>query len=329
MEKRRYSLLISLLLFVLLPLAAQWDNPPGQYWVVNNMLNPSLAGKTEAISTSLLYRYAWAGIKNAPQQTIITIDMPFEFFGRRHGVGVIANRLSVDERHNSLIAAQYSYKKAIQQGSLGIGLQAGIYDLHFDAASIHIGDNLQPTNVRKINIQPTAKRTIDFNAGISWTDKNLLFALSVIHIGQPKFYIPGDTLSSQSSPTIIQPDSVRSSIPRTYNLMLAYNITFFHPFEIKPMLWLQSDPHSFQLQATLRLEYNQRFSSGVAWRKKDGYLFFAGTFFRGAELGYAYSHHNSGIGTSSRGSHELYIRYDFPIDYFKPKRTPHKSIRIL
>ncbi|WP_298648173.1 type IX secretion system membrane protein PorP/SprF, partial [uncultured Proteiniphilum sp.] len=84
-----------------------------------------------------------------------------------------------------------------------------------------------------------------------------------------------------------------------------------------------------QVQATLRLEYNKRFSGGASWRLDDGYVLFAGATIRDVELGYAYGLHTTGSGKNSRGSHELYLRYDFPLDYFKPKRQPHKSIRLL
>lgn len=324
MEKRRFILTLYLFLCALLHLQAQWNDSPGQYWVIKSYFNPSFAGETTQISTSALYQYKWVGIENAPRQLYLTANMPFEFLGRHHGVGLVIYNETLGQLHNSLLAAQYNYKKKIGTGSLNIGLQAGIYDLHFDAGSKHIfGDSLQ--HGREILRVNTADRqVVDLGAGISWTGKSFFAGLSVMHLNQPRFYAHNDSLS-----TDIRSDSSRVSIPRSYNFMARCNISLFHPLEIQPMVWIQSDLKKAQVQATLLLEYNKKFSGGASWKMNDGYLFFAGTSIRDAEVGYAYGLHTMGIGQHSRGSHAFYLRYNFPLDYLKPKKQPHKSIRLL
>lgn len=324
MEKRRFSLILPLLLWSLIPLQAQWNDPPGQYWTAKSYLNPSFAGETEVISTTALYRYSWSGIENAPQHLLLTADMPFEFLGSRHGTGLVAYTETVGELRNSLLAAQYSLKKEIGKGFLNIGLQAGVYDLKFDAGSKYIFTDSLQYGRGMLKVNPADKQVIDLNAGISWTGKYIFAGLSAMHINQPRFYAHNDSLSAD-----LQSDSTLSTIPRSYNLMAGYNITLFHPLEIQPMVWVQTDFSMTQVQATLRLEYNKRFSGGASWRLDDGYVLFAGATIRDVELGYAYGLHTTGSGKNSRGSHELYLRYDFPLDYFKPKRQPHKSIRLL
>lgn len=324
MEKRCLLLTILLLLCSLLHLQAQWDDPPGQYWAVKSYLNSSFAGDTEAISTTAFYRYAWRGIENAPQQLILTADMPFEFFGRRHGVGLVINNETVGQLRNSLLAVQYSFKKEFGKGFLNMGLQVGVYDLNFDAGSKYIFEDSLQHGRGTLKVDPADKQVIDLGAGISWTGKSVFIGLSAIHLNQPRFYAHNDSLGAD-----LQSDSTLSAIPLSYNLMAGYNITLFHTLEIQPMLWVQTDLSTLQVQATLRLEYNKKLSGGASWRMNDGYLLFAGTTIREVELGYAYGLHTRGIGQNSRGSHELYLRYNFPLDHFKPKRQPHKSIRLL
>lgn len=324
MEKRRFLWLLLLLLCSLLHLQAQWDELPGQYWVAKSYFNPSFAGNEEAVSVSALYRYTWYGIENATQPLILTAGMPFEFWGHRHGVEVVVYNESVGELRNSLLAAQYSFRKEIGKGFLNIGLQAGVYDLNFDAGSKHIfADSLQHSR-GILRVNPTDKQVIDLNAGISWTGKSFFAGISAMHINQPRFYARNDFLSVD-----IQSDSAMSVIPRTYNLMAGYNITLFHPLEIQPMVWVHTDLDIIQVQTTLRMEYNKKFSGGASWRLDDGYVLFAGAVIRDIELGYAYGLHIRGPGKSSRGSHELSLRYNFPLDHFQPKRQPHKSIRLL
>ncbi|MEA5129953.1 MAG: type IX secretion system membrane protein PorP/SprF [Proteiniphilum sp.] len=324
MEKRRFSFIILLLLWSLAHLQAQWDDLPGQYWATKVHFNPSFAGETEAISTAALYRYRWTGIENAPRQFYLMADMPFEFFGKRHGAGLMIYNETVGQLHNSLLAAQYNFKKEIGRGFLNMGLQVGVYDLHFDAGSKHITEDSLQHKRGILRVNPTGKQVIDLGAGISWTGKAFFAGLSVMHLNQPGFYAHNDSLS-----TDIQSDSARSSISRSYNLIVGCNISLFHPLEIQPMMWIQTYPKQTEVEATVRLEYDKKFSGGLSWRRNDGYLLFAGAVIHDIELGYAYGIHTSGPGKNSRGSHELFLRYNFPIDYFKPKRQPHKSIRLL
>ena len=126
------------------------------------------------------------------------------------------------------------------------------------------------------------------------------------------------------------------------------------------MVWLRNSSGKMTVDATLRLEYDKKFSAGASWCVEQGYVVFAGINIKGVEIGYAYGRHtkdlesdsqgstgfegNTGIegntgsdagtgsltkGTGNKGNHELYLRYHFPLNAFKPKRQPHKSIRLL
>jgi Bacteroidetes-specific putative membrane protein len=325
MEKRRLLCLISLLLLSCIArIQAQWDDTFSQYWIIKGYFNPAFAGETKQIKAAVLYRYQWTGIENAPKKVVLTADMPFEFFGRRHGAGLAAYTETIGDLRNSLLAAQYSFKKEIGKGFLNIGLQAGVYDLHFDAGSKHIfTDSLQHSR-GMLKVNPADKQVIDLSAGISWTGRRVFAGISALHITQPAFYAHNDSISSADLLT----DSLLSVIPRSYNFMAGYNITFFHPLEIQPMLWAQTDFEVIEVQATLRIEYNKKFSGGVSWRMNDGYTFFAGATIEGVQVGYAYDLYTAGMGKDSKGSHEVYLRYNIPYD-LSSRRHPHKSIRLL
>lgn len=88
------------------------------------------------------------------------------------------------------------------------------------------------------------------------------------------------------------------------------------------MVWLRNSSGKTTVDATLRLEYDKKFSAGASWRIEQGYVVFAGINIKGIEVGYAYGRH-------TKTNHELYLRYQFPLEAFKPKRQPHKSIRLL
>jgi type IX secretion system PorP/SprF family membrane protein len=312
-------------LFCLSAIQAQWDAPFSHYWAVRGFYNPAFAGETDQIRTAAVYRYQWAGIDKAPQKVVVTADMPVAFFQRRHGAGIVASSEQAGSLRNTLLAGQYSFRQEFGKGALQLGLQAGISNLQYDAGSLQFIPGEEPYERGILRVNPADKQQADLNAGIAWSGKHIFAGLSVLHLTEPGFSAVPDSITAID----LQSDSTRSFIPRSWHLMAGYNIGLFSPLEIQPMVRVQSDLSVTQVQATLRLEYYKRFSGGVSWLSDDGYAFFAGATLQGLELGYAYSLHTSGIGNESNGSHEFYLRYNFPLDYFKPKLQPQKSIRLL
>ena len=326
MEKRRFFVLSVLISLYALQMQAQWDAPFNQFWAVKPFYNPSFAGETEKIQASAIYRYQWAGIESAPNKMLLSANMPFEFFGMRHGMGVLTYSENVGYVRNSLLAAQYTLKTKLGKGYFNAGLQAGFYDLNFDAGNIRFFNDSTKNNLTTVKVNPTDKQVLDISAGISYTGKKFFAGASAVHINEPTFFAVNDSLSNVD----IQSDSALTKIPRSYNFMAGYNITLPNPlFEIQPMVFVQSDLSYTRVQATLRAVYKKQFSGGASWVKDDGFVFFAGSVIQGVEAGYAYNWHTAGPRKSSKGSHEAYVRYQFPLDIFKEKRAPHKSIRLL
>lgn len=306
---------------------AQWNAPFSQYWTVKNYFNPSFAGETDKIQLSGIYKYQWAGINNAPKHFILSAEMPVEFLGKRHGVALLTGNHSIGNERNSIFAAQYTFKQEIGPGTLNIGVQAGMRELNFDAASVRLTVDSVQQKRETIDASPTDKKTIDLNAGISWITNGFYIGAAATHINQPSFYSMKNLTGSGNSVN----DSVFSKIPLSYNFMTGCNITVFHPlFEIQPMLLMHTtDLKEIHVQTALRVIYGKRYSMGASRNGKTGYSFFAGVVIREIEFGYAYDLSMSEIGRKSGGSHEASIRYRFPIDFSYRGPQPHKSIRLL
>ncbi len=390
--KRRLVVLLLLLWCGTLTVQAQWDASCGQYWATRGFSNPSFAGETEAVRATTLYRQPWSGL---------SIDMPFEFLGRRHGIGLItqvekaetagtsdmvgttgkSGGLGTSRRtgtpRNTLMAAQYSFKQEVGSGFLNMSLQAGVYDVAFNSGD-RTGITSFPSTSQGIDKSIwDNKKLFDAGAGVSWTATSFFVGFSLLHINQPKLQTYNREVATRSASDLPQPsdfnqasdlpqpstgsnDSLVSCIPRAYNFMAGYNIQWFQPLEIQPMVWLRNSSGKTTADATLRMEYDKKFSAGTSWRVNQGYVVFAGITIKGIEVGYAYGRHTKGLksnnpgstglegntgierntgseigrgslikSTSNKGNHELYLQYQFPLDAFKTKRQPHKSIRLL
>ncbi len=291
----------------------QWDAQLSQYWRMKNYYNPSFIGQTDAIESSLLHRQQWVGLTNAPATSLISLNMPIQFLGKDHGVGVIVMNEKIGLFSNTSTLGQYTYKVKFKKGRyLNIGIQGGMMNIDFDASKIHIPDSDYHD---KTDI-PSAggDKKIDAGIGISWITPNYYIGVSASHLWEPSFELD---------------DNTSTYIPRGYYIMAGCNIKLNNPLiELQPSALFKSDAIAHQLDVTAKVEYNKMFSGGISWRKDDGFVFLLGARIRNIEAGYSYDLSTSEIAKVSNGSHELFLRYSIPLEK-KKDRSVGKSIRIL
>lgn len=305
---------------------AQWDVPFSQFWTAKTYYNPSFAGETGKIQVSGIYNHRWINIKDAPKHLFFSMDMPIEFLGLQHGIGIQTFSNVAGNKQNTLFAAQYTFKQKIRKGILHIGVQAGMMELNFDAFSPQLATNSAKNNRKAIRTHPMDKKAFDVNAGISWTTRNFHAGVAAMHLNQLSFY----PLRHPAPPENARSDSIHSRIRMSYNFMVGYNINVFHPLvEIQPMALLLTNLTGTWLHTAVRMVYNKKYSAGVSRNGREGCSLFAGVVIKNIEMGYAYNLHTSGIGKGSGGSHEVSFNYRFPTDLFRREPMPYKSIRFL
>ncbi|MFV0467939.1 MAG: type IX secretion system membrane protein PorP/SprF [Dysgonomonas sp.] len=311
-------LICLLLLFVCFTKTyAQWDAQISQYWRVRPFFNPSFAAEADSLQLTALHRQQWIGLAGAPKTSIVTANMPISFLERKHGIGAMFMTESIGLFKNSYFAGQYAYKKKIKKSMLNIGAQVSLATINFDAGSIYIPDNSNDHDNSDPAIPSTTEAASVFDAsiGVSWINADYYAGLSVAHLLEPTFDID---------------DTHTSYISRTYYLTAGYNIKFRNPlYVLQPSVLVKSDGVFMQYDVTARMVYNNLFNGGVSWRKDDGLIFVLGITFRNFDAGYAYDLSTSAISKASSGSHELFLRYNMPVNLDKPKKNRHKSVRVL
>jgi len=301
--------------FISLDLSAQWDPQVSQYWRTKTYFNPSFAAESDTLQASILHRQQWLGIEKAPKTSIVSADMPLDFLGRRHGVGIVVVTESAGLLRNTTVSAQYAYKKKWKKNTINIGLQAGYASIGFDGAGIEIPKDqteYEEWISGKENIQ---SGRFDAGIGISWQGPNYYLGVSVTHLLEPTFDVD---------------DEITSYVPRTYYFTGGYNIKLRNSlFELQPSVLAKTDGVLFQYDITARAVYNKLFNGGLSWRKDDGFVFLLGINIFGFDAGYAFDLSTSEIAKASNGTHEFFLRYTIPMKKKKSGRYPHKSIRIL
>lgn len=307
-----YYLLALLISFCFsLDLKAQWDAQVSQYWKVKTFFNPAFGAEKDSIQATLLHRQQWVGVDNAPKTFIVSADMPVNFMGRKHGVGILAMSESIGLFKNTSIGAQYVYKKRWKKNILNVGVQLGFTSIGFDASQI---DKAGQEDIEDIGATDQTK-VFDGNIGIAWVAPKYYIGISSTHITQPNFDIG---------------DDITTYIARAYYFTAGYNMRLGKSsYELQPSVLIKADNTVVQYDATARLVYKKMFNGGVSWRKDDGWVFLLGINIFGIDAGYAYDLSTSAITVKSKGSHEFFVRYAMPIKLSKSGQTSHKSIRIL
>lgn len=307
-----YSLLILLTSFCFsLDLKAQWDAQISQYWKVKTFFNPAFGAEKDSIQATLLHRQQWVGVKHAPKTFIVSADMPVNFMGRKHGVGILALSESIGLFKNTSVGAQYVYKKRWKKNTLNVGVQLGFTSIGFDAANIDKADQEDIEDIGAVD----QTKVFDANIGIAWVNPKYYIGISSTHITQPAFDVGED---------------ISTSIARAYYFTAGYNLRFRNPlYELQPSILVKADNTIVQYDVTAKLVYNKMFNGGISWRKDDGVVFLLGINIFGIDAGYAYDLSTSDIAIKSKGSHEFFVRYAMPIKLTKSGQTSHKSVRIL
>lgn len=307
-----YYLLALLISFCFsLDLKAQWDAQVSQYWKVKTFFNPAFGAEKDSIQATLLHRQQWVGVNNAPKTFIVSADMPINFMGRKHGVGILAMSESIGLFKNTLVAGQYVYKKRWKKNILNVGVQVGFTSIGFDASQI---DKAGQEDIEDIGATDQTK-VVDGNIGIAWVAPKYYIGISSTHITQPNFDIG---------------DDITTFVARTYYFTAGYNLRLGKSaYEFQPSVLVKADNTVVQYDATARLVYNKMFNGGVSWRKDDGFVFLLGINIFGVDAGYAYDLSTSDIAIKSKGSHEFFVRYAMPIKLSKSGNSSHKSVRIL
>lgn len=292
-------------------LKAQWDAQISQYWKVKTFFNPAFAAEKDSIQATLLHRQQWVGVDNAPKTFIVSADMPVNFMGRKHGVGILAMSESIGLFKNTSVGAQYVYKKRWKKNILNVGVQLGFTSIGFDASRI---DKADQEDIEDIGATDQTK-VFDGNIGIAWVAPKYYIGISSTHITQPSFDVGED---------------ISTYIARTYYFTAGYNLRLGKSlYELQPSVLVKADNTVVQYDATARLVYNKMFNGGISWRKDDGFVFLLGINIFGIDAGYAYDLSTSDIAVKSKGSHEFFVRYALPIKLSKNGQTSHKSVRIL
>ncbi|MDY6122616.1 MAG: PorP/SprF family type IX secretion system membrane protein [Porphyromonas sp.] len=318
------KILARLFLLISIVLVGSWESPSfaqadltiSQYRHALGYYNPAQAGRGKEVELTALHNRQWEGIPGASKSFVVLGSMPVPFGGREQGVGIVLTNETIGLFTQTELAGQFAYKQAIKSGILSIGLEGALYNSTFDGTKVKLLDGEgSSSSDPAIPLTKVGGKTFDLRAGLLFTHPKWYAGLAVRHFLHPK---------------------LRFGINHYIRLLPSYNVVAGYNIEPKgslfgwyPSAFALTDGHSYRVDVSIAMSYAGRFHASLMYRPTVA----AGLSF-GMKLGsvfasYAFEMPTTSLAQRNWGSHELVLRYSFPVVRQKKGDTPYKSVRLL
>ena len=320
-RRRSILLLLAVLLFSLGGARAQQAPIFTNYTNSYAYINPGFAGLSEGVNVLGLYRQQWAGSfiddqgnSLSPTTFLLTGDMPIRALGGGISFSVMNDKLGFE--NNTNVGLGYSYHIDMGGSTLGIGASATLLNRSLDFSQLVFGTTGDPLS-GQINGEKSTMM-FDVSAGLFWQiPESFYIGISGINLLETTSKALGDDDNGASFTT-----------DRTFYAVAGYPFLFetLPGFKFIPSVGVMSDIASTQLNAGMKVVYNDIFSLGANYRPQESIGITVGLAFKDLVLGYAYDINTMGF--HIKGSHEFALSYCFKLD---TDRTPrdYRSVRYL
>lgn len=311
MKKIFYTVVFALVAF---SLAAQQDAEYSMYFFNGMYVNPAYTGSKEVLNLSGLYRHQWVNIDGAPRSASIGVNSPLKKDQYAIGALYTYDQLGLTQTHS--VYGSFAYRiRTKGTTKISLGLQAGFLHYGLDASEANTpsgnpGGDVSFDNNIKLFVP-------NFGAGIHVYNRKYYVGFSVPHIlsnslssklelrtGQKEskqytHYLAtaGYAFGKESSPVKFLPSVLFKFLP---NQPLDADFTANFLFVDR-----------FMLGASYRLGGNRTTNVGKG-ESIIGIARFAATNM--LEFGYAYDYTLSNLNNFNRGTHEIFMGFNFSSD---------------
>jgi len=279
---------------------AQQDPIFSQYAFNPLVINPAYAGSRNSFSTVLLHRSQWVGIDGAPTTQTFSFHSPLNKSNLALGFTYINDKLG--PTRNSTAALSVAYHLKFRKSKLAFGLRAGLFSATYDFNML----NFKEAN-DNYDVGGAIRRTIpSFDFGVYYYKAKFYAGISATHMNSTEMnffdfgndggnfsyylhthiFLTSGYVFELNDKVIFKPSILLKFVHATLpNTDLAFNFMFYKKF------WLGL---SFRNRSSVNFL--------TEWNITD-YL----------RMGYAYDFNINQLNTYSRGSHELFLGFDFNI----------------
>jgi len=284
----RFLILFTSIIFVgIFQIHAQQRSLVSNYLQNGMVINPAYTGSAGALSLSLSSRLQWQGVENAPLTNVLAAHTPLPI--RFISSGLIVGYDKFGGNTTNDIFNTYSFRVRIKKYSVSLGGLIGFSSIN--TVSLENDDAFN-------NLQEFVPKT-----GFG------------IHVEHQKFYV------GVSLPSIAIASNKQSLVANDvfYNQQYyygGYNWEISDQFVLKPSVYIRH-LKGFGLQPDINVMATafNRFTGGISYRPTYAVIALVNLKINPQlYVGYSYDYLLPGISTLStvsKGSHEIFVRYDF------------------
>ncbi|MBD2757573.1 PorP/SprF family type IX secretion system membrane protein [Spirosoma validum] len=310
-----------LLLFVAGPSAFAQQDPQFSLYMYNPLYyNPAAAGSEGVSRVQITHRTQYLGYQtigngdeSAAQSTqLLSFNMPLAKI--KSGIGIYALNDKYGPSINQAVQVSYAYRMTLKNGTLGLGVQAGMFNKGYDFNQFRPNDpgDVLLTTGRINQFKP------DIGAGVYYNTVDYWIGFSMTHLNKAKY----NYITDRST----DPSDSKAYLTAGYRLGLGYNI------DIQPSVLVQYSTTSgfpgSAVAVNLLATYDSRIWGGLGYRFNDAIMATVGFNLlpnNALRIGYALDIVTGGLQAKSPTSHELQLAYAWPIPDVRKKpiiRTP-------
>lgn len=270
-----------------------------QYLQNGLMINPAYTGSRGALSISVSRRKQWIGISNSPELTTFSIHSPMK--DDKVALGVMGQYMKYGVTSAQSLYLTYAYHLKMAKGTLSLGLKTG-----FDRSSTSYSDlkGLQPGDpIFTGNDKPYMLPNV--GAGIYYYGKTIFGGFSVPSF---LFYRNSGNGKTQAYHSFSEYDMIFSA---------GGLISFSPDFRFKPSVLIdyspRNTPHINQLDINGNLIIADVLWVGGSWRTTEQVAVGIIQVQALPQLmfGVSYDYPAGRMSTYSKGSGEVFLRYEF------------------
>lgn len=262
-------------------------------------INPAYAGSRDALSISLINRSQWVGFKGAPQTQNFAIHSPLS--KNKMGVGLEVTNDKIGPKNTLAIAMDYAYRIKLGKGSLGFGLRGSLYNYQFNWNKLTYKEGYEPT--KGAGTESYMAPSFDF--GLYYSDNSSYVGFEATHLTE-------DRLGELSS---------NVNLSNTVNQKMHFTFTAGKAFKINKNLVLKPSILSkAAVNAPVLLDLNaslfmyEKIWLGLSYRKSYGMSFISEYYLtQEIRVGYSYDLPFNELRSSTSGSHEIFLGFDFNV----------------
>ncbi|MEX1001379.1 MAG: type IX secretion system membrane protein PorP/SprF [Crocinitomicaceae bacterium] len=290
-------ILILLLITLSLDVYAQQDALYSQYMYNPFAINPAYAGSRNSYSAVLLHRSQWVGMPGAPQTQSFALHAPAAKSGLAWGINLAHDQIGPSR--NIIASGTGAYHLTFAKSKLAFGLRAGIYNTILDRSMLNFNEDNDQLDIggKESAMVPS------FDFGMYYYKQKFYAGLSVNHLTRHSFKFDD------------YPDTVLTNMTLRRHFMLnaGYVWELKRNFILKPSFLFKAVPGApVNLDLNISALFYKRFWLGLSFRNNTNIIIMTDInitdFMR---IGYAFDYNYDKFGSYNKGSHEIFIGFDF------------------